>query len=188
MLHFLYLQEWNPAKEVLSVLHMSYVYIRETEGIKEEERNSIGGCLTAVSSFIKAHPHFPSDNQTLLSNSVKLIHHSPQKNLFPLSRVEENGFDPKEKGVVFLPCFASSALFLWKGNAALRQGFKHQTKVFCISSQAYQVFTILFGSNRGLHFKHFHEECWENICSGGSTYMSIYLVLSTSLFIKWTLT
>lgn len=103
MLHFLYLQEWNPAKEVLSVLHMSNVCIREIEGIKEEERNSIGGCLTAVSSFIKAHPHFPSDNQTLLSNSVKLIHHSLQKNLFSHSRVEENGFDSKERESSFPP-------------------------------------------------------------------------------------
>lgn len=90
-------------KEVLSVLHMLYIYIREIEGIKEEERNSTGGCLTAVSSFIKAHPHFLSDNQTLLSNTVKLIHHSLQKNLFPLSRVEENGFDPKEKESIFPP-------------------------------------------------------------------------------------
>lgn len=146
-------------KEVLSVLHMLYICIRDIEGIKEEERNSRGGCLTAVSSFIKAHPHFPSDNQTLLSNSVKLIHHSLQKNLFSLSRVEENGFDPKEKESIFsAPASPALLLFLWKGNAALKQGFKHQMKVFCISSQTYQVFTILFGSNRRLHFKHFHEE------------------------------
>ena len=104
-------------KEVLSVLHMLYMCIREIEGIKEEERNSRGGCLTAVSSFIKAHPHFPSDNQTLLSNSVKLNHHSLQEILFPLSRVEETGFDPKKKEYFSAP--ASPAQLCSFGKAML---------------------------------------------------------------------
>lgn len=147
MLHFLYLQEWNPVKEVLSVLHMLYICIRDIEGIKEEERNSRGGCLMAVSSFIKAHPHFPSDNQTLLSNSVKLIHHSLQKNLFSLSRVEENGFDPKEKESIFPPlhlqlCFCSfgkAMLLLNKASNIKRKCFvSHLKPIKCL-----QFFSVL---------------------------------------------
>lgn len=94
-----------------------------------------------MSSFIKAHLHFPSDNQTLLSNSVKLMHHSLQKNLFPLSRVEENGFDPKENESIFstpampalLCSFGKAILLLNKASNIKRKCFlSHLKPIKCL--------------------------------------------------------